>query len=181
MFPWVTTDSDNVWPQLFSNTSKWCGFQKHKYPFCKANNNQLTLSYIGQTFLDKSPNMLKDINNLNTFKYNLKKYFLEPNLKIKKTLFEFIFIFNFNHPHFYLLILILNNRIQWHWMTLTNHNLNTSFYKHVFCHLANNICFFLLCQYWLGHEYFFKFLTNPIYEFHIFHFGYCIVTFFTGK
>ena len=91
---------------------QWCGFQKLKYPFCKTNNNQFTLSHIDPTFLNKSPNICKHTNNLHTFQNKIKKYFFKPNLKIQITLFEFIFIFNFHHPDFYPETLILNNRIQ---------------------------------------------------------------------
>ena len=51
-------------------------FQKLKCPFRKTNTGQLALSYIGPTFWNKTPDTLKRTKNLNTFKHNLKKYFL---------------------------------------------------------------------------------------------------------
>ena len=51
-------------------------FQKLKCPFRKTNTSQLALSYIGPTFWNKTQVILKCTKNLNTFKHNLKKYFL---------------------------------------------------------------------------------------------------------
>ena len=51
-------------------------FQKLKCPFRKTNTGQLALSYIGPTFWNKTPDTLKRTKNLNNFKHNLKKYFL---------------------------------------------------------------------------------------------------------
>ena len=45
--------------------------------FRKTNTGQLALSYIGPTFWNKTPDTLKRTKNLNTFKHNLKKYFLK--------------------------------------------------------------------------------------------------------
>ena len=66
-------------------------FQKLKCPFRKTNTDQLALSYIDPTFWNKTPDTLKHTKNLNTFKHNLKKYFLNElmNLKIVTTLFIF--------------------------------------------------------------------------------------------
>ena len=66
------------------------GFQKLKCPFRKIHNGQYTLPYIGPTFWNQTPNRLKRNNNLDTFKHNLKKYFLKE-LKILTTLFKLIF------------------------------------------------------------------------------------------
>ena len=52
-------------------------FQKLKCPFRKTNNGQYALSYIGPTFWDKTPDILKCSNNLNTFKHNFEKYILK--------------------------------------------------------------------------------------------------------
>ena len=71
-----------------------CSFQKLKFPLRKTDSGQHTLSYIGPTFWNNTPDTLKRNNNLNTFKHNLKKYFL-MNLKILTTLFKFIFVFNY--------------------------------------------------------------------------------------
>ena len=48
-------------------------FPQLKSPFCKTNTGQLTWSYIGPTFWNKTPDTLKCTK---TFKHNLKKYFL---------------------------------------------------------------------------------------------------------
>ena len=52
-------------------------FQKFKYPFQKINNGQYALSCIDPTFCNKTPDILKRSNNLNTFKHNFKKYILK--------------------------------------------------------------------------------------------------------
>ena len=49
---------------------------KRKCSFRKTNNGQLALSYIGLTFRNKTPDIFKRSNNLNTFQHYLKKYFL---------------------------------------------------------------------------------------------------------
>ena len=67
-------------------------FQKLKCPFCKTNTGQLALSYIGPTFWNKTPDTLKRTKNLNTFKHNLKKYFLN---ELVTTLLKFILVFNY--------------------------------------------------------------------------------------
>ena len=51
-------------------------FQELKCPFRKTNTGQLALLYIGPTFWNKTSDTLKSTKNLNTFKHNLKKYFL---------------------------------------------------------------------------------------------------------
>ena len=51
-------------------------FQKLKCPFRKTNTSKLALSYVVLTFWNKTPDTLKRTKNLNTFKHNLKKYFL---------------------------------------------------------------------------------------------------------
>ena len=51
-------------------------FQKLKCPFRKTNTGQLALSCIGPAFWNKTPDTLKRTKNLNTFKHNLKNYFL---------------------------------------------------------------------------------------------------------
>ena len=51
-------------------------FQKLKCPFCKTNTDQLALPHIGPTFWNKTPDTLNRTKNRNTFKHNLKKYFL---------------------------------------------------------------------------------------------------------
>ena len=56
-------------------------FQKLKCPFRKTNTGQLALPYIDPTFWNKTPDKFKRTKNLNTFKHNLKIYFLNE-LKI---------------------------------------------------------------------------------------------------
>ena len=51
-------------------------FQKLKCPFRNTNTGQLVLSYIGPTFWNQTLDTLKRTKNLNTFKHNLKKYFI---------------------------------------------------------------------------------------------------------
>ena len=52
-------------------------FLKLKCPFRKTNAGQIVLSYIGPTIWNKTPDLLKRTNNLNTFKHNLKEYYLK--------------------------------------------------------------------------------------------------------
>ena len=42
----------------------------------KTNTGELALSYFGPTFWNRTPDTFKRTKNLNTFKRNLKKYFL---------------------------------------------------------------------------------------------------------
>ena len=51
-------------------------FKNKKLPFDKTKTSQLALSYMGPTFLNETPDMHRCIKNLNTFKPNLKTYFL---------------------------------------------------------------------------------------------------------
>ena len=60
-----------------SNLQLRSSFQKLKCPFRKTNSEQYTLYYIGPTFWNQTPHTLKRSNNLNTVKYNLKKYFIK--------------------------------------------------------------------------------------------------------
>ena len=48
-------------------------FLKLKFPFRKTN----ALSYIGPAIWRKTPDTLKQIKNLNTFKHNLKEHYLK--------------------------------------------------------------------------------------------------------
>ena len=60
-----------------NNFELTCSFQKLKCSFRKTNTGQLALSYTGPTFWNKIPDTLKRTRNLNTFKHNWKKYFLD--------------------------------------------------------------------------------------------------------
>ena len=66
----------NYWNEVF-DVAKESNFQKLKRPFRKINNGQYALSYIGPTFWNETPYILKRSSNLNTFKRNFKKYFLK--------------------------------------------------------------------------------------------------------
>ena len=52
-------------------------FQKLKCPFRKTNNGQYDLFYTGPTFWNQIPDTFKRSNDLSTFKYGFKKYFLK--------------------------------------------------------------------------------------------------------
>ena len=71
---------NEVFDVVVANSFQLSGsFQKLKCPILKTNTGQLALPYIGPTFWNKTPDTLKRIKNLNTFKHNLRKYFLnEP-------------------------------------------------------------------------------------------------------
>ena len=45
-------------------------------PFRKTNMGQNALSFIGPSIWNKTPEVLKKTNSINTFKHNLKKYYL---------------------------------------------------------------------------------------------------------
>ena len=47
-------------------------FAKLKHPFLKTNTGQKTLSYIGPCLWNNLPKIIKKMNNLNTFKHNVK-------------------------------------------------------------------------------------------------------------
>ena len=51
-------------------------FKNFKCPFRKTNTSQIALSYVAPTFWNKTPVTLKRTKNFNTFKHNLKNYFL---------------------------------------------------------------------------------------------------------
>ena len=61
---------------LESNMKLRGSFQKLKCHFCKINSDQFVLFYIGPTFRNKTPYRVKRTRNLNAFKQNLKKHFL---------------------------------------------------------------------------------------------------------
>ena len=60
-----------------SNFQLRSSFQRLKYPFRNTNNGQYVLSYIGPTFWNQTAHTLKGSINPNTFKHDLKKYFLK--------------------------------------------------------------------------------------------------------
>ena len=47
-------------------------------PFRKINMGQNALSFIGPSIWNKTPEVLKKTNSINTFKHDLKKYYLPP-------------------------------------------------------------------------------------------------------
>ena len=63
-----------------SNIQLRGSFQKLKCLFRKTSNGQFALSYIGPTFWNKTREIFKRSNSLNTFKNNLKKHFLRIQL-----------------------------------------------------------------------------------------------------
>ena len=46
------------------------------FPFQKSNMGQNALSFIGPSIWNKTPEVLKKLNSINTFKHNLEKYYL---------------------------------------------------------------------------------------------------------
>ena len=75
-------------------------FQKLKCPFRKTNTGQLALSYIGPTFRNKTPDTFTHTKNLNTFKHNLKKYFLN---ELKNCSNSSLYLFStIKNPHFHI-------------------------------------------------------------------------------
>ena len=57
------------------NISLRNNFLKLKRPFQNTKTRQKALSFIGPSFWNQIPDVLKKTNNLNTFKHNLKKHF----------------------------------------------------------------------------------------------------------
>ena len=57
------------------NISLRNNFLKLKRPFRNTNTGRKALSFIGPSFWNQIPESLKKTDNLNTFKYNLKKRF----------------------------------------------------------------------------------------------------------
>ena len=73
-------------------------FQKLRYSLSKTNTGQL--AFFGSDFWNKTPEMLYRTNNINTFKHNLKQYFLNElktsnNLRTSNFLFIYLIIFTF--------------------------------------------------------------------------------------
>ena len=62
---------------LENNIQTRGNFLKLICPLCKTNAGQMGLSYTGPTIWSKTPVMLKQTNNLNTFKHNLKEHYLK--------------------------------------------------------------------------------------------------------
>ena len=92
------------------------------------------MSYIGPTFRNQTPHTLKRSNSLNIFKHNLKKYYLK-DLKNANNSFEISFQFLTISILIFLRILIFEPHDS---LLLRDHNVNTSFFKHVLCHPANS-------------------------------------------
>ena len=59
---------------------------KLKQPFRKTNLGQGGLSFIGPSAWNKLPNNIKDTKSVNTFKHNIKTFYLEGNRKKKENL-----------------------------------------------------------------------------------------------
>ena len=82
VFKYVNNQCPNYMHEIFqtapeNNIQTSGSFLKLKCPFRKTNAGQIVLSYIGPTIWNKTPDLLKRTNNLNTFKHNLKEYYLK--------------------------------------------------------------------------------------------------------
>ena len=89
VFKYVNNQCPNYLNEVFqtapeNNNQTRGSFLKIKCPFCKTNIGQMAQPYIGPTIWSKTPDMLKGANNLNTFKHNLKKHYLQE-LKISNS------------------------------------------------------------------------------------------------
>ena len=89
VFKYVNNQCPNYLNEVFqtapeNNNQTRGSFLKIKCPFCKTNIGQMAQPYIGPTIWSKTPDMLKGTNNLNTFKHNLKKHYLQE-LKISNS------------------------------------------------------------------------------------------------
>ena len=89
VFKYVKNQCPNYLNEVFqtapeNNNQTRGSFLKIKCPFCKTNIGQMAQPYIGPTIWSKTPDMLKGANNLNTFKHNLKKHYLQE-LKISNS------------------------------------------------------------------------------------------------
>ena len=60
-----------------SNRTLRNDYLKLKHPFCKRTAGQNSLSFLGPTKWNQLPEFTKTYNNINTFKHNLKKLYLE--------------------------------------------------------------------------------------------------------
>ena len=82
VFKYVSGQCPNYLNEVFqtapeNNIQTRGSFLKLKWPFRKTNADQMALSYIGPTVWSKTPDTLKRTKNLNTFKHNLKEYYLK--------------------------------------------------------------------------------------------------------
>ena len=82
VFKYVNDQCRNCLNEVFqtapeNNIQTRGSFLKLKCPFRKTNTGQMALSYIGATIWSKTPDTLKQKENLNTFKHNLKKHLKE--------------------------------------------------------------------------------------------------------
>ena len=60
-----------------SSSSLRNSYQKLQQPFRKTNPGQDALSFIGPALGNKNPKEIKRTTNLNAFKHNLKKHYLQ--------------------------------------------------------------------------------------------------------
>ena len=70
----MNEDSDIATESNFQSKSS---IQNLNCPLRKTNYDQYALSYIGPTFWNQTPHILKRCNDLNTVKHNFKKYFIK--------------------------------------------------------------------------------------------------------
>ena len=81
VFKYVNNQCPNYLNEVFQtapeNNIQTISFLKLKCPFRKTKVGQMALPYIGLTIWSKTCDMLKQTNNLNTFKHNLKEHYLK--------------------------------------------------------------------------------------------------------
>ena len=63
-----------------------------KQPYRKSKQGQASLSYLGPSIWNKLPDQVKLGGNVNTFKHNIKKHFLELLAKKEKNIYIYILI-----------------------------------------------------------------------------------------
>ena len=80
VFKFINSNCPYYWNEVFEfapegNIGLRNNFLKLRRPFRNTNTGQKALSFIGPSFWNQIPETIKKINNLNTFKHNLKKQF----------------------------------------------------------------------------------------------------------
>ena len=82
VFKYIKNQCPNYLNEVFqtapeNNIQTRGSFLKLKCPFCKTMTAQMVLSYTDPTIWSKTHDMLKQTNNLNAFKHNLKEHCLK--------------------------------------------------------------------------------------------------------
>ena len=104
-FKYVNNQSPNYLNEVFqsapeNNIQTRGSFLKLKCPFRKTNAGKMVLYYFDPIICSKTRNMLKQTNNLKTFKDNLKEHYFR---KLKNSSYRKLFILNtivYNIPSF---------------------------------------------------------------------------------